>query len=133
MGKPLNRWYKSPKNTYFGGGMRNRPPLKSSKKEDIYEWLLELDLVNWFITYWFERPIDDFLIRESIQQAWCEIGMLKQETYDNLYEQGDMAVSSYITYVISSAYCRVYNYEKKHWTRFENKSFEWWREYEDTH
>lgn len=133
MGRNVNRWYKSPKNTYFGGGFRVFPPLKSSKKEDIYEWLLLLDEVNWFMTYWIEKPIDDFLVREAIQVAWCNIGSVPQETYDNLYSQGDIAVSSYITYIISTSYYSTFRREKKYWVRNEIKSYEWWREYEDTH
>lgn len=135
----LNVWYQSPPNTYYGGKKYEnlpdhiRPPLKSARIEDICDWLLELDLINWFATYWLRLPITNEKVKEVIQSTWEILLYKPPELWEYLYEQSDWAVSGYIVGIIIHLdywnYC-IWLEKSKVW---ELKDPEWWNEYVQEH
>ena len=98
MGEELDaRRMKGAKNKYYPYLCRSADlPLKSKKREDILKWIHDINVVDWYVTYLLKKRIDDNDVRDMIQDIWVEICKVKDETWKELYRQGQLAISGYV-------------------------------------
>lgn len=112
-------------------------PLENSKRETVIKWLYNSNLVPWYVTYILEKPIEDEYVQDCIGELYLMICEIKQNKWDELYEQGKMAVSAYVTGVIRqqviSTNSKIYKLLGKYKSMQINKSEEFWLQYADEH
>ena len=124
--KVKNRWF----NEWVHTGDL---PLENSDRDTIIKWLYNSNLLQWYVTYILEKPIDDEYVQDCIGELWLMICEIPQEKWDYLYEQGKMSVSAYVTGVIRqqivSTNSRIYKLLGKYKAMEINKSEEFWLRY----
>ena len=75
-------------------------PLKDGNRETIMQWLYDINLVEWYVTFLMHKTTDESIVKDYIQEMWVEIGEIPQKRWDDLYRQGYLAVASFVTGVI---------------------------------
>lgn len=110
------------KNQWYGKLMYHHVPIHGNTREDILDYLLRTDIVNYYVTYCLQLPIDNEECQEYIQEIWLQICELKEEKLQDLLEQGKTALTAFIAVLIkqncksrtSPAYCKVRKPKKGH-------------------
>ena len=74
--------------------------LKDGNRDTILKWLYDTHLVEWYSTYLLNKPLNVGYMEDIIQEIWVILSTIPQEKWDYLYEQGQPAVSAYVTGVI---------------------------------
>lgn len=112
-------------------------PLNSSDRDVVIEWLYKSNLIPWYVTYLYELPIEHSLVQESIGELWLIISEVKQEKWNELYEQGKMCVSAYVTGIIRqqvvSLNSRIYHKIVKPSSMEGVRSEQYWVNYAEEH
>lgn len=128
--KTKNRWYNEWVHTAD-------LPLADNNRDTIIEWLYKSNLLQWYVTYILEKPIDDEYVQDCIGELWVIICEIPQDKWNELYEQGKMCISAYITGIIRqqviSNNSRIYKLLDKYKAMEINKSEEFWLRYEEEH
>lgn len=89
------------RNKYYDKLVRTKEiDLPNSDKETILKWIYDINIVQWYVTYLMERPIDNDDVQDYIGEIFLILSEIPQEKWNNLYEQGKFAVSAYVTGVI---------------------------------
>lgn len=73
---------------------------KSSKREDIIEWLQHIGLVDNYIKKLEYGDIDPETLKDEIQEVWLYICEIPQSKWDELYKQGATGIKAYISGLI---------------------------------
>lgn len=112
-------------------------PLESSDRKCVIEWLYKSNLVPWYVTYILEKPIEDDYVQDCIGELYLMICEVQQDKWNELYEQGKMCVSAYVTGIIRqqviSVNSRIYKLLGKHKAMEYNKKEEFWVQYAEEH
>lgn len=112
-------------------------PLKDSKRDTIVEWLYKSNLVPWYVTFILEKPITDDYVQDCIGELYLIICEVEQSKWDDLYIQGKMCVSAYVTGIIRqqvvSDNSRIYKLLGKYKAMELNKNDEFWLRYAEEH
>lgn len=124
------------KNRYYNEWVHTADlPLENSDRETIINWLYKSNLLNWYVTYILEKPIDDEYVQDCIGELWLIICEVKQEKWNELYEQGKMAVSAYVTGIIQqqlvSTNSKIYKLLGKYKSMEIIKNEAFWLKYEE--
>lgn len=75
-------------------------PLKSGKRDDIVQWIYDINIVPWYTTYLLKRPLNSCDVQDKIQEIYLEVCNVTQEKWDDLYEQGAYSISAYVSGLI---------------------------------
>lgn len=108
--------------------------LKKSDRDSIIKWIYDTHIVEWYSTYLLKKHIDDDLA-DKIQEIYLMICEIEQDKWDELFEQGQYAISAYVTGIIhqqlwSSTSAIYYKYGKYNLTEFTQDEI-FWEKYND--
>lgn len=109
--KKKNKYY----NEYV---LTEQIPLKSSKRDDVLQWIYNIHVVEWCVTYLLKKPIDSEDTEDKIQDIYLFLAEKPQELWDELFAQGKYAISAYVAGLvhkqIKSSTSSIYNTYTKH-------------------
>lgn len=74
-------------------------PLNSSNRDEVIKWIYDTHIVEWYSTYLLKKGIDEDL-SDKIQEIYLMICEVPQEKWDKLFQQGQYAISAYVTGVV---------------------------------
>ena len=128
---------KNDRNKYYSKKvLTNQIPLRDGKRETILQWLYDINIVNWYVTYLLNRHLDDEDVEDKIQEIWTMLCEKKQEEWDKLYEQGYYAVSAYVSGLIHrqirSDTSKIYRKYNKYRENVITKDEAFWMNYEQS-
>lgn len=113
-------------------------PLKDGNRDTILQWIYDIKLVPWYVSYLLKGNPGEERIRDAIQYMWLEICKVSDERWNNLYTQGYLAISSFVTGIIhrqlksdSSNYYRAEGKYKEMFKVMDNEEF--WQKINDTY
>ena len=114
--------------------LQSRP--KSSKRDDIIEWLQQIGLVDNYIKKLEYGDIDEETLQDIIQEIWLYICEIDQSKWDNLYYQGATSIKAYISGLIyrhihSNSSLIYYKY-KRPYLMFKRLSDESWDVFDES-
>lgn len=119
---------------YVLGILQSRP--KSSKRDDILNWLIYTGLVDNYIKKLEYADIPQETLEDEIQEVWLNICEIDQSKWDTLYIQGATAIKAYISGLIyrgiHSNSSRIYMKYKRPFNIFKHVSDETWDIYSET-
>jgi hypothetical protein len=111
--------------------------LKDGSRDSILTWIYKTNLVPWYATYILQKPYEDDLVQDLIGELYLIICEIKEEKWNELYQQGKFAISGYVTGIIkqqiysdsSRIYYKYYKYANKEITMNED----FWLIYSEEH
>ena len=87
-------------NKYYEGNVLSAQiPLEKSDRDSIVKWIYDIHIVEWYSTYLLKKKIDDDLA-DKIQEIYLMICEVSDERWQELYKQGQYAISAYVTGII---------------------------------
>ena len=108
-------------------------PLKSGNRDDIVQWIYDINIVEWYTTFLLRRNMTQCDVLDKIQDIYIEICNIPQEKWDELYEQGAYSISAYVSGIIhrqivsdTSTIYRRYNLWR---SRFVTMEQSYWNSY----
>lgn len=125
------------KNKYYDKTcLTNELKLEGGDRDTIIKWIYDIHVVEWYSTYLLKKPIDDDLA-DKIQEIYLMICEITQDKWDELYEQGQYAISAYVTGIIhqqlwSDTSDIYYKYGKYNTTELTQDDL-FWERYNDEH
>lgn len=125
------------KNKYYDKTcLTNELKLGSGDRDSIVKWVYDTHVVEWYSTYLLKKPIDDDL-EDKIQEIYLMICEISQDKWNELYEQGQYAISAYVTGIIhqqllSDTSAIYYKYGKYNTTELTQDDL-FWEKYSDEH
>lgn len=92
-------------------------PLKSGSRDDIVQWIYDINIIPWYVTYLLKRPLNSCDVQDKIQDLYIEVCKVPQEKWDDLYEQGYYSISAFVAgivhrQIISDSSTIYYKYNK---------------------
>lgn len=106
-------------------------PLKSGNRDDIVQWIYDINIVEWYTTFLLRRKVTQCDVMDKIQDIYVEICKIPQERWDDLYEQGAYSISAYVTGIIhqqivsdTSTVYRKYNLWRSRFVTMEQSFWE---------
>ena len=75
-------------------------PLKDGNRDTIMQWIYDIHIVEWYVTFLMKKTMENETVKDYIQEMWIEIGEVPQCRWDELFEQGYLAVASFVTGII---------------------------------
>ena len=84
---------------YEGNVLSSQIPLEKSDRDSIVKWIYDIHIVEWYSTYLLKKKIDDDLA-DKIQEIYLMICEVSDERWQELYKQGQYAISAYVTGII---------------------------------
>lgn len=114
-------------------------PLESSNRDVVVQWITDTHIVEWYITYLLQKPLDSFDMEDKVQEIYLQVCEVKQEKWDELFEQGRFSVAAYVMGIIHqqciSVKSKVYQKYGRHNKYFKLMDEEFWqnidKEYEE--
>lgn len=90
-------------------------------REKIMQYLIDTNLVEWYVTKLLKKRIEEYSVQEYIQECWLQILQIKDDMLKDLWYQGHPAVTAYVSSLIkqtvisveSPAYYRVFKANKR--------------------
>ena len=108
-------------------------PLKSGKRDDIVQWIYDINIIPWYTTYLLKRPLNSCDVQDKIQELYLEICSVPQEKWDDLYEQGVYSISAYVSGLIHrqivSDTSKVYMKYNRYRERFVTMEDSFWQSF----
>lgn len=105
------------KNQYYAGGVDHNQVLKSANRDDVLDFIIRTDLVNWYTTFLLKEPITSDFVQDYIQEIWVQLSEISQEKWQDLYDQGKAAITAFVAGIIHnnciSVKSRAYYHIKK--------------------
>lgn len=126
------------KNRYYNEWVHTADlPLENSNRETVLEWLYKSNLVPWYVTFILEKPIEDDYVKDCIGELYLMLCEIPESKWNELYEQGKMCVSAYVTGIIRqqivSTNSKIYKLLGKYKAMEINKKEEFWTQYAEEH
>jgi len=128
------------KNKFYNKRMlTDELPLESSNRDVVVQWITDTHIVEWYITYLLQKPLDSFDMEDKVQEIYLQVCEVKQEKWDELFEQGRFSVAAYVMGIIHqqciSVKSKVYQKYGRHNKYFKLMDEEFWqnidKEYEE--
>lgn len=111
--------------------------LKNGDRESILTWIYKTNLVPWYATYILQKPYEDDLVQDLIGELYLIICEVKEEKWNELYQQGKFAISGYVTGIIKqqlwSDSSTIYYKYYKHYNKEITMDEDFWTIYGDEH
>lgn len=111
--------------------------LPSGDRETVLTWIYNTHLVEWYSTYILQKPYEDDLVQDLIGELYLIICEIKEEKWNELYQQGKFAISGYVTGIIKqqlwSDTSRIYTKYYKHYNKEITKDEDFWMAYSEEH
>lgn len=110
------------RNPYYDKELWHFAPFPSEYTRDgVIQYLIDTNLVEWYITKLLRRRIDDYKTQEYVQECWLQILKIKDERLKELWYQGYPAVTAFVSGLIhqnvvsvqSPAYWHVFKCNKR--------------------
>jgi len=111
--------------------------LESSDRNDIVQWIYDTHLVEWYTTYLLKQPLDAEDVEDKIQEIFVELCEIPQQRWNEIYLQGQYAVSAFVTGVIHQQIISVNSHIWKKYGKHHEKEVimdeNFWEDYYDEH
>lgn len=126
------------KNKYYNEWVHTADlDLSDGSRDSILTWIYKTNLVPWYTTYILQKPYEDNLVQDLIGELYLIICEIKEEKWNELYQQGKFAISGYVTGIVkqqlwsdsSTIYYKYYKYYNRNITMDED----FWLQYGDEH
>lgn len=126
------------KNKYYNEWVHTADlDLSDGSRDSILTWIYKTNLVPWYATYILQKPYEDDLVQDLIGELYLIICEIKEEKWNELYQQGKFAISGYVTGIVkqqlwsdsSTIYYKYYKYYNRNITMNED----FWLQYGDEH
>ena len=89
------------KNKYYNEWVHTADlDLQDGSRDSILTWVYKTNLVPWYATYILQKPYEDDLVQDLIGELYLIICEIKEEKWNELYQQGKFAISGYVTGII---------------------------------
>lgn len=125
-----NRYYPYPV-------MTTQIPLNDGKRDTILQWIYDIHIVEWYVTFLLQRYLDYDDVEDKCQEIHRMLAEKKQEDWDKLYEQGYYAVSAYVAGLIHKQIRSVSSFLYKNYERYKEimtrQDEDFWTNYADSH
>lgn len=113
--------------------LTRQTPLKSGSRDDILQWIYDINIIPWYVTYLLKRPLNSCDVQDKIQELYLEVCRVPQEKWDDLYEQGVYSISAYVSGLIHrqivSDSSKVYLKYNRYRERFVTMEDSFWDSY----
>lgn len=90
------------KNPFYKGTIDNSILPESNSRNDIVLWLYKTHLVEYYVTYGLQKPINDPDVEDYIQEIYEQVLMIPQEKLNELYEAGIIFLKGYLCRLIKN-------------------------------
>jgi hypothetical protein len=111
--------------------------LPDGSRDSILTWIYKTNLVPWYATYILQKPYEDDLVQDLIGELYLIICEIKEEKWNELYQQGKFAISGYVTGIIKqqlwSDSSTIYHKYYKYYNRYITMDEDFWLQYGDEH
>lgn len=88
---------KSKRNDYYDNKvMMDCIPLKDGKRDTIVQWIYDIHVVEWCVTYWMRKRMTEDIVKDKVQDIYLMICEKTQEEWDELYAQGNYSIGAYV-------------------------------------
>ena len=126
------------KNKYYNEWVHTADlDLPDGSRDSILTWVYKTNLVPWYATYILQKPYEDDLIQNLIGELYLIICEIKEEKWNELYQQGKFAISGYVTGIIKqqlwSDSSTIYNKYYKYYNRYITMDEDFWMAYSEEH
>lgn len=71
-------------------------------REEIIEYLINTNLVEWYTCKLFKKPITDDKVKDYVQEIWLQILQIPDEKLESLWYQGYPAVTGFVSKIIQN-------------------------------
>lgn len=125
------------RNKYYSGNVLSAQiPLEKSDRDSIIKWIYDIHIVEWYSTYLLKKEIDEELA-DKIQEIYLIICEIPDSRWQELYVQGQYAISAYVTGIIHqqliSDTSYIYREYEKRKTKEITKDELFWETYGEEH
>ena len=126
------------KNKYYNEWVHTSDlDLPDGSRDSILTWVYKTNLVPWYATYILQKPYEDDLVQDLIGELYLIICEIKEEKWNELYQQGKFAISGYVTGIIKqqlwSDSSTIYNKYYKYYNRYITMDEDFWMAYSEEH
>lgn len=126
------------KNKYYNEWVHTADlDLSDGSRDSILTWIYKTNLVPWYATYILQKPYEDDLVQDLIGELYLIICEIKEEKWNELYQQGKFAISGYVTGIVKqqlwSDSSTIYHKYYKYYNRYITMDEDFWLQYGDEH
>lgn len=125
-----NRFYKYPV-------MTQQIPLTSGDRDTILNWIHDIHIIEWYVTFLLQRYLDYDDVEDKVQEIYLILAEKTQADWDRLYEQGYYAISAYVAGLIHkqirSVSSSIYRNYERYKQIMQRQDEDFWEKYSQTH
>lgn len=78
---------------------------KVYNRDEVIEYLINTNLVEWYVTKLCRKQVTDYKVQEYIQECWEQILLIKDDKLEELWYQGSPAVTAFVATIIKNNVC----------------------------